>query len=327
MKETEIRPREIFDAYLKLSAADAAAMLDQKDEFIDVVCPCGEQAQNKKLFVKNGFQIRLCEKCGSIYCSPRPTKKQLTEFYMNSPSSKFWAEEFFPAVVQARREKLFRPKALEIYRMMEEKNFTPQKVCDVGAGHGLLLDEFAKLWTQAHMMAVEPGQESAKVCRDKGYEVIEAMVEESEGAGQVADLVTCFEVIEHVFDPKEFVTALCHLVRQGGYCLVTGLGGDGFDIQVLGEHSKSIFPPHHLNFLSVTGLQHLFENAGFSQVVVSTPGKLDVDIVKNMYINAHIEIPQFVKTLLERGDAAIKEFQDYLVKYKLSSHVWVLAKK
>ena len=177
------------------------------------------------------------------------------------------------------------------------------------------------------MIAIEPGKESADVCREKGFTVIESMVEDAGDNGEVADLVTCFEVIEHVFDPSAFVGAIYRLVRKGGYCLITGLGGDGFDIQVLGENSKSIFPPHHLNFLSVDGLQRLFESAGFADVHITTPGKLDVDIVRNTYMDQNAEIPQFIKTLLGRGETALKEFQEFLVRHNLSSHIWILAQK
>ncbi|MCB9721124.1 MAG: class I SAM-dependent methyltransferase [Candidatus Omnitrophica bacterium] len=326
MKEADIRPKSIFDEYLRLSALDAHAMLEQKADFAEIACPGCDRPQESVWFQKNGFNICRCEMCGSIYCSPRPTDAQLGQFYSSSPSSRFWAQEFFPAVMEARREKLFRPKAQQIYAMMSERCFEPSEVCDVGAGHGLLLEEFARLWTSANMIAVEPGQESATVCRDKGFEVIQAMVEDVREEQGVADLVTCFEVVEHVFDPRRFINALRRLVKPGGYCLVTGLGGDGFDIQVLGEYSKSIFPPHHLNFLSIQGLRLLFTSAGFSDVEITTPGKLDVDIVKNMYMDSKVKIPTFLETLFNREENALKELQEFLVRYQMSSHVWILAR-
>ena len=131
MKEAEIRPKEIFDEYLKLSAADATAMLEQQADFVDVACPGCGAPRGEPRFVKNGFKINYCETCGTIYCSPRPSAAQLGRFYGESASSKFWAERFFPAVVDARREKLFRPKARQICQMMSEREFLPEDVCDV----------------------------------------------------------------------------------------------------------------------------------------------------------------------------------------------------
>ena len=73
MKETEIRPKEIFEEYLKLSAADAAAMAQNADQFVDVLCPGCGNPHAPEVYVKNGFQIRLCDECGSLFCSPRPS--------------------------------------------------------------------------------------------------------------------------------------------------------------------------------------------------------------------------------------------------------------
>ncbi|EKR66005.1 hypothetical protein LEP1GSC036_0851 [Leptospira weilii str. 2006001853] len=64
------------------------------------------------------------------------------------------------------------------------------------------------------------------------------------------------------------------------------------------------------------------KNAGFSEVEILTPGELDVDIVLNSgYEN------EFIRVLKERGTDAISEFQSFLKKYQLSSHIWVFAKK
>ena len=66
----------------------------------------------------------------------------------------------------------------------------------------------------------------------------------------------------------------------------------------------------------------LFERAGFSEVHIMTPGVLDVDIALNSD-----KSNEFLRILKIRGDSVIKEFQEFLIKNKLSSHVWVFAKK
>lgn len=328
MKETDIRPKAIFEEYLRLSAQDAAGMLlDSSEQFIDISCPACESGRRQDYCRKNGFTIKRCADCGSIFCSPRPASGQLQRFYMESASSRFWTEQFLPAVTQVRREKLFIPKAKQIYDLVFSRGSTPESICDVGAGHGLLLEELQKFWGKSQFYAIEPGQGSAVVCRQKGFKVLETMVEEAHEWEGTMDLVTCFEVMEHVFDPKKFVSSIYRLIKRGGFCLVTGLGGDGFDIQVLGSNSRSIFPPHHLNFLSVRGLERLFRKAGFGYVEITTPGNLDVDIVRNALQEPGIEIPSVIRTILERGEAAREQLQQFLVAHQLSSHVWILARK
>ncbi|EMG00135.1 hypothetical protein LEP1GSC123_0032 [Leptospira borgpetersenii str. 200701203] len=74
----------------------------------------------------------------------------------------------------------------------------------------------------------------------------------------------------------------------------------------LQEKSNSVFPPHHLNFMSVCGFEIAFKNAGFSETEILTPGELDVDIV----LNSGYET-EFIRVLRNRGADAIFEFQSF----------------
>lgn len=327
MKEAEIRPKEIFNKYLELSMSDGKKMFEQAEKFVDVACPACQARLIDEQFIKNGFSIKRCKNCDSLYCSPRPAQEQLNELYANSLSCKYWVKDFLPCVMDARIEKMYRPKAKIIFEMFRDIDFSPHNVVDIGAGTGLLLNELKALWKDSVFFAIEPGRSAAEVCRANGYETLEMTVESAQAWHGKIDLAICLEVIEHVFDVKDFVTSLFRLVRPGGYCLVTGLGGDGFDIQVLKEKSKSIFPPHHLNFLSVKGVKQLFHDCGFEPVQVTTPGQLDVDIVLNAIKDNEVEVPAFFKILFERSLSAQADFQDFLVKHQLSSHMWILARR
>ena len=60
-----------------------------------------------------------------------------------------------------------------------------------------------------------------------------SVVEKIDSLDKKADLVVCFEVIEHVHDPLLFVKIIWEMVAPGGIAVFTGLGVEGFDIQVL----------------------------------------------------------------------------------------------
>jgi hypothetical protein len=97
----------------------------------------------------------------------------------------------------------------------------------------------------------------------------------------------------------------------------------------LWDQSKSISPPHHINLLSTEGLEKLVQRVGFRVEEIVTPGKLDVDIVRNMLIeNPALPLPRFASYLLQRRDAETWQvFQEFLQKHRLSSHVRVVARK
>lgn len=328
MKEDEIRPKKVFNTYLELSAKDAEKCFSEKNRE-PINCPaCGTENQEID-FVKNSFPYILCKSCDSLYQSPRAPLWEYEEFYHNSESSKYWATEFFPAVAEVRRDKIFKPRAEKISELCQKNHHKPEVVMDVGGGYGLFLEEWRKIHPNSHVCTVEPSEDLAETCRKKEIEVLQTISEKADEWKNRGDLVTCFEVIEHAHNPLEFIQSIYNLVKPGGYAIVSGLGVDGFDIQVLWEKSNSISPPHHINFLSVKGFYQLFEKAGFSNIEVLTPGQLDVDIVKNS-LEKHPELlkeNRFLKKLYQQDENTLTEFQNFLTDNKLSSHTWIVGYK
>jgi SAM-dependent methyltransferase len=320
MKEFEIRPKKLFEKYLNLSKKDAESFI--KSNFESVNCIACDSSLAKLKYEKDGFNYNICNSCGTLFCNPRPSAETLDSFYRNSPSAKFWFEEFLPNVEESRREKIFKIKANQLFNLVSEKNISISNLCDVGAGSGIFLEEMKKVRNDISYFAIEPGEVSSKIITNKGFPVLLKSVEYSEEWSNKFDFVVSLEVLEHVYEPFDFVKSIHKLIKKGGYCLVTTLGYEGFDILTLGKKSNSISPPHHLNFPSLKGFEILFKNAGFSKVHIITPGVLDVDIVLNSDFSS-----DFIDILNTRGSEAMNDFQNFLTKYKLSSHVWVLASK
>jgi len=304
-------------------------IFSSKDIRYDLPCPACESNDIQNSFNKNGFGYVLCNHCGTLYQSPRPSIEAFEKFYVDSPSSNYWAEVFFPQIAEARRNLIFKPRVDQISKYCDKKNIVHNTVMDVGAGYGIFLEEWRKQHPDNAVCAIEPGTKLAEVCREKKLDTLSALAEHAEVWADKGDLTTCFEVIEHVRSPLDFIKSLKKLTKPGGSVLISGLGVDGFDIQVLWEHSKSISPPHHINFMSVKGFEMLFEKAGFIDIDVLTPGKLDVEIVSKALDSSLklTEINRFAVLLNRRGSTTQNDFQKFLIKHRMSSHVWVFAKR
>lgn len=327
MKESDIRPEHLHQRYMELSAQDAERCFGDSPRLAIDCVACRARAAVPQ-FTKHGFDFSLCGKCGTLYQAPRPPIAAFERFYQDSVSSRFWAEEFFPAVAEKRRDSIFRPRVERLLDLCRERSIEVGSLVEVGSGFGIFLEEWRKRSPGTRLLAIEPSAKMAEVCRGKGFEVEEHIVENVRGRDGAADLLVCFEVLEHVYDPVEFVRILGRLVRPGGYVFVSTLGVDGFDIQTLWQSSNSISPPHHINFLSVEGFRRCFELAGLVDTLVTTPGKLDVDIVRNAFHRdpSVLEDNRFVQKLLS-SEAAGAAFQTFLAENLLSSHVWVLARR
>lgn len=326
MKEAEIRPQELFNRYLELSRVDVETFFGAGTPRVDVPCPACESGEAQSSFIKLGFRYVQCADCGSLYVSPRPPEERLSAFYVEAESVRFWSTHFYKETADARRAKMFRPRAELARQIAAQHSTSGGRLVDVGSGYGVFLDEVRNLNYFDTILGIEPNPELALVCRSIGFPVLEKRVEAVAAGECVADIATAFEVVEHVYDPFAFLSAVRNILSPGGLILLTTLTVSGFDIQVLWENSKSVHPPHHINLLSVDGMRRLIERAELRLVDLSTPGQLDVDIVANMLAeNPATSVPRFVGQLLSRGDDAKSDFQELLSKHQLSSHIRVVA--
>jgi hypothetical protein len=99
----------------------------------------------------------------------------------------------------------------------------------------------------------------------------------------------------------------------------------GVDIQTLWEDSKAISPPMHLNFFNPKSIFILLEDVGYKVLEISTPGKLDIDIMNNSKDKIK---DRFWENFVEYSNEKEKEnMQTFLSENGLSSHMMIICKK
>ncbi len=325
MKESDIRNQEVLNKYLDMVKQDVEKLFD-RNKFQFVECPACGASDYANEFTKSGFNYVTCNCCKTLYANPRPTQEQLDLFYSKSDSNRFWAEEFFMPFAEARRQKIFAPRAKEIAEEFPHLK-RGGKLGDIGAGFGLFLEELGKIWPEADLCAIEPSVDMVKICQEKGLHVIPKMFEDLDEQDSDFDFLFSFELFEHLNNPKIFLEKANRSLKLGGGLLITTLNGKGFDIQLLWEKHKNVNPPHHLNFANPDSMKILLERCGFEIESLTTPGKLDWDIVENMIKTESIELGRWWNTVCEADDDAKRDLQKWIAENKYSSHIRVIAKK
>lgn len=325
MKEEDIRPRAIFDEYLRLAATDTRVYFEGAAKKA-IPCPaCGQKGRPE--FEKEGFCYEECPGCQTLFVSPRPEARSFEQYYRESPSSRFWATTFYKDTAEARREKLWKPKARAIAKILERFAGSPRvPLVDIGGGYGLFAEEMEKV-TGLKPWILEPAPHLATACREKGFPVVEKFLEKAVPADLPpgSKAFVSFELFEHLHDPFLFLDRLRGLMASGDLFMFTTLSGTGLDIRSLWEFSKSASPPHHLNLLNPRSIPLLLARSGFEPLEVTTPGKLDISILDN---NREKIRDRFWKTFLEVATEREKEtMQDCIASLRMSSHMWVVCRK
>lgn len=329
MKETDIRPADLIELSKKLYAEDIRKILVAKNDFVRVDCPACESAHSHFAFEKSGFSYERCVDCRTLYVSPRPTMEMLGEHYQTSLMYDYWSENIYPVSEDVRRKSIFAPRALRAVELCKQHGLNGGLILDIGAGFGTFLQEVDRIGFFEKCLAVEPTPKLAEACRKKGLLVQEELAENLK-LESPADVITNFELIEHLFRPVEFLEQCHRLLKPGGLLLLTTPNILGFDLLVLGAASDNIAAPNHINYFHPGSLRIIMKRAGFEVIETLTPGELDVDIVQNKIRAGEFQVtdqPFLQEILVERGDSIKREFQRFLAENQMSSHLWVVARR
>jgi len=321
MKAADIRPPALLSRFRQVSIAESEIFFDHA-RLVDVSCPACQSPDKTDAFAKNGFTYAECTQCRSVFLSPRPSEQDLTNYYENSQAGKY--RDFLShETADARRLHVLRSRMAWVGRIFDETgNGTARTLADIGTAHPFVLDEIRRLALFDHLYSVNPSFDL-----DEDSDAREVTPEDAplESLGAV----TAFEQLEHQFSPREFLRTVHSMLVEGGIFFLTTRTISGFDLQVLWDQTPYVFVPEHLNLLSIEGITALLESAGFRLLELSTPGQLDVELVQRATSeDPTIELPRFVKYFLDqRGAETHADFQSFLQKNRLSSHVRIAAQK
>jgi len=319
----DIKPPALMSEFKKLSLEDAATYLADPANLVPCGCPACGHAAATPAFGKQGFSYNECKECRSVYVSPRPSESLLDRYYAESSASRFRVEHYSRDTAKARRYHLLRANAYWMAQIADEAgNREVRTYADLRTHTPEIFDEVHALKYFSALYSIEPVVPPAA---------------QTEAPVQTLDLhdapllgaISAFEKLEHRFSPFQFLDEACRKLAPGGLCFFTTRTISGFDLQVLWDKAPYIFVPEHLNLLSIEGIKLLVERLGLELLEISTPGQLDLEFVmRAAEQDPTIPLPRFVEYLIEQRDAlAHADFQEFLQKHRMSSHVRVAARK
>ena len=228
---------------------------------------CGPSAGSEHLYRKGAYSILRCPLCGLIFASPHPGPDELMRLYSESffqVGTKFASQTGSPGMVNAERR---------VQRLLANPDVARGRWLDVGCATGDFM--MAARPHVGHIAGIEMSTFAAKQAHTRGLrDVTVGDFLEVNLDTKSIDVVTMWDVIEHVSDPLAILQRACGVLRDGGVlALSTGDIGSLF-ARVMGRFWHLMIPPRHLYFFSPVTLRNLLEQAGFETVAVSKPGKL-----------------------------------------------------
>lgn len=219
-------------------------------------CPLCDARHSRRVFERDGYTFHDCLSCGTWFVSNRPTQAALSALYTGRTdergSSLCWEVEVRHDVSAIRR-------ALRL----AERRTGIGKMLDIGCGAGPLLAlARAHGWTDLAGLEISPT--AAALARSaSGAEVLETTLDGAGFADGTFSLVTMWDVIEHLLDPRDTLAHVARLLKPGGTLAVSTPNRFGLSVRWFADASVVVCPPEHLFLASRTGLRAAFDSAGF----------------------------------------------------------------
>lgn len=291
--------------------------------FHKIKCPVCKEKKFKKYSTINFLKLVECSKCSLIYLNPRPTQKAQLEFFLKSK-----ALDMYSTLVN--ESKNFRTKNIFVPLVkFLKKNLIKSKstILEVGCGSGLLLDVLRKSSKDYKLCGIDINSKAVNISKKKDHNVIKGSFE-NYNFDQKFDLIIFWAVFDHFSDPDLIIKKCKKILKKKGAIIIGNLNIEGFESTILGKNNFNVFSvPERQNFFGIKSIKYLLNKNNFKNIAIETTGKLDVDLVKNYWDNnPNIHKDKFLYEIIS-NQSTRKNFQEFLIKNNLSSHMTIIAKK
>ncbi|MCH8004062.1 MAG: class I SAM-dependent methyltransferase [Nanoarchaeota archaeon] len=235
-------------------------------------------SDSTRIFMKvDGFNIVKCKNCDLIYVNPRLKFNELekiykNKIYFNNQSFKDTNYTFYGY------ENYLLEKKDIIYTFIRrlnviEKYKKPGTLLDIGCALGFFLELALKRGWKAR------GIEISKVAagyakKHQKSPVFNGTLEEVNYKKESFDVITIFDVIEHVPNPKKTILQIKNLLKPGGIISITTPNIGSLPAKILGKKWEEVRRVReHIYYFSDKTLNRLLKESGFKILKIESAGR------------------------------------------------------
>lgn len=156
------------------------------------------------------------------------------------------------------------------------------KVLDIGCGIGNFLTKVSTITNE--VVGLELNENAVNICKSKGLKVYRELIQDhATNHHEFYDVVTMFQVLEHIPDVKEFINATLKVLKSGGR-LVIGVPNNEPYFLAYDKYCTLNLPPHHMGLWNKEVFEKFAEifNLKILKVEYDTKGS----ILSEAYIRA-----------------------------------------
>ncbi len=218
---------------------------------------------------KNNCRLYRCSLCRLVFVNPLPgeTASIYSKDYFAG------AQKGFGYVDYDTDKQAMEPLFIDYLKQLEFLlSGNKGSILDIGAATGYFLDLARRLGWET--FGIEISDYAAEVARQRGLVVKTGVIGEPLFPNNSFEVVTMWDVLEHVRNPRLDLTRAYELLRPGGVLVINTPNSGSLFARLLGRSWHLLVPPEHLHYFTPKSLTLLLEQIGFKVIKVSSRGKI-----------------------------------------------------
>lgn len=199
-------------------------------------------------------QMVQCKKCDLVYLNPRIKQSIILESYINAVDPTFISQN-------ETRIKTFSRSLSRIMRKTKLLGSSKNKILDVGCAGGAFPKAAADMGFDVY--GIEPSQWLCEFARTQySLKIKQGILKSGDFNKNTFDLITLWDVIEHLTDPKDVLRTIHDILKDDGFLVVNYPDIDSLACKILGKRWPFYLSVHLIYFTPMT-IKKILEDCGF----------------------------------------------------------------
>jgi SAM-dependent methyltransferase len=210
------------------------------------------------------FTLVECCSCGLLYQNPRPGPEAIGFYYPPEYDPCVPPPWSNPNKVQQLSHLYGLKKRWRLVERHAPQRAGRRRVLDVGCATGVFLAAGGDDWEK---VGVELTEDATHIARSQfGLTVHQGTLEQAPLDGQQFDVITMWDVLEHLHQPHESLLRVRELLRPGGVFVARVPSMSSWDSRLFGRYWAGLDQPRHMFVPDEETLTIMLDRAGFRVV-------------------------------------------------------------
>jgi 2-polyprenyl-3-methyl-5-hydroxy-6-metoxy-1,4-benzoquinol methylase len=206
---------------------------------------------------RDQYRLLRCSSCSCVWLASPPKPAEMSVHY---------SEDYHKAIVRGGETSA--SSRWRGHRELISRHKQGGAILDIGCSSGGFLSTMAGGRWELYGIEMEAST-AEKAKQITGAEVFVGDALDAPFPAESFDVITCFDVLEHVYAPRQFLAKVLEWLKPGGILYVRLPNIDSWEAKLLGTYWYGLEIPRHLYHFSPQSLRRLTDSLGFKEISIT----------------------------------------------------------